>query len=840
MKKVFLLISIFFCLGIGTSRAQLTDMITFPTGWPYGSLTLTHKLYGMTSESGLYSKGVIFSIDTDAHNYKTLHDFDKTDGAGPGGSLTLSGTKFFGMTNTGGKNGPNGEGVIFTMDTNGNNYKVLFNFCCTNGYFPEGDVTLTGSKLYGMAQDGGAHSSGVIFAMDTNGSNYKILFNFNDSIGSGPAGDLTLSGTKFYGMTESGGKDYKGVIFSIDTNGHNYKILLQFNDTNGGYPYSSLTLLGDKLYGGASYGGAYNDGVIFTIDTNGSNYRIIHNFDGADGSDPWGVLNLSGGVLYGMAAGGGTYGYGVIYSIDTNGTNYSVLFNFNGGDGGSPRGGLTISGDVFYGLTYYGPDAYHGLAFKFYDTTMHLSIVGVNETCTGANNGYASTNAGGGYTPYTYSWAPVGKSTDTVTGLSIGTYTVTVKDIHGHIQTDSVTINPPAPLVVLANAVSNVLCNGNLTGKASAKVSGGTSPYTYSWAPTGGSGSTASYLSAGVYTVTVHDSCSSSALATVTITQPNVLNVSANITSSILCNGESNGVISATVSGGASPYTYLWSNSDTSPNITGLSAGTYTLQVIDNHECTGSATATITQPTILSLSVQITANELCNGEGNGSASSTVSGGISPYTYLWNNGETTSAASNLYIGLYQLIVTDNNGCITSASITITQPPAITIIPNSTPDTGNGNGSAWVNTSGGTTPYTYLWSPGGSTTDSIFGQLAGKYCCMVTDANGCKDNECVTINSDAGINNLLSNSDGITVYPNPGKGVFILQANSQQPIANSHIEIYNVLGEKVYSNNYQPVANGYQLSLSNQPNGVYFYRVITGNGNLVGEGKLVIEK
>jgi len=405
------------------------------------------------------------------------------------------------------------------------------------------------------------------------------------------------------------------------------------------------------------------------------------------------------------------------------------------------------------------------------------------------------------------------------------------------------------PLSIAISSQTNVLCFGGKGSATADSATGGVPHYTYSWSPNGGTNLTASNLTAGSYTVTATDNHGCTATASVIITQPSALSVSANVTANVLCNGGSNGGISSVVNGGTSPYTYLWSNLQNTPNITGLSAGTYTLNVTDNNGCTGSATVTITQPNALSVNANVTANVACNGGGNASASSVVSGGTLSYTYSWSdaNTQTTIAATGLSAGIYTVTVTDACGSSATASATITQPAILAIVKGSVPasSVSNCDGSAWVNVSGGTVVYTYLWNPGGATTDTIKNQCAGSYCCTVTDANGCVDSVCVSINAPTGVNEVNAEGEKVKVFPNPNNGRFTIEVNSEKLKGNNVTEIYNSLGQKVYSSSlipdsYRDHNSSFIIDLNGQSAGVYLYRITSENGDAISSGKFIIEK
>ncbi|MDO8366059.1 MAG: HYR domain-containing protein, partial [Saprospiraceae bacterium] len=374
-------------------------------------------------------------------------------------------------------------------------------------------------------------------------------------------------------------------------------------------------------------------------------------------------------------------------------------------------------------------------------TLLALSTTQVNVQCQGGSTGSIDLTVTGGGSPYTYSWTG-GATTQDRSGLAAGTYTVTVTDANNCVKTISATITEPATGIALTETHVNVLCNGGTTGSIDLIVSGGVSPYTYSW--TGGvTTQDRSGLAAGTYTVTVTDANACTKTLSATITQPTAIALTETHVN-VACNGGSNGTIDLTVTGGTGAYTYSWTGGVTTQDRSGLVAGTYTVTVTDANACTKTLSATITEPTIIVLT-ETHVNALCNGGSTGSIDLTVSGGVSPYTYSWTGGATTQDRSGLAAGTYTVTVTDANACTKTLSATITEPSAgITLIETHVNVLCNGysTGSIDLTPSGGTIPYTYSWT-GGATTQDHLNLAAGTYTVTVTDMNGCTKTLSATI-------------------------------------------------------------------------------------------------
>jgi gliding motility-associated-like protein len=356
-------------------------------------------------------------------------------------------------------------------------------------------------------------------------------------------------------------------------------------------------------------------------------------------------------------------------------------------------------------------------------------------TCVGANNGTATATVNTGTGPFTYSWSPGGMSTQTVTGLSAGTYTVHISGAGICPVTNTVTFTQPAGLS--ASAASTASTCGGSNGTATVTPAGGSGAYTYSWSPSGGTGAGASGLAAGSYTCTVTDANACTTTATATVTQPSTLSV-APATANLKCNGGTNGSASVFVTGGSAAYTYSWSPvAATTDTIKNLSAGTYTCLVTDASGCSFTVTATVTQPAVIQAK-PMQVNVSCNAASNGSASALVSGGTAAYSYSWTPGNATSdTIKGIPAGIYTCVITDANGCTSTLKDTLTEPSAIAgaIAQTNVLCHGASTGSAVITASGGISVYAYSWNAGLGVTDSAKNLAAGTYTCTITDSHNC---------------------------------------------------------------------------------------------------------
>ena len=386
-------------------------------------------------------------------------------------------------------------------------------------------------------------------------------------------------------------------------------------------------------------------------------------------------------------------------------------------------------------------------------------------SCNGGANGTATVAPTGGTPAYTYSWAPSGGTNATATGLSAGTYTVTVTDANACQTTRSFTINQPTALNTTAGSKTDVSCNGGGNGTATVSPTGGTPGYTYSWAPSGGTNATATGLAAGTYTVTVTDANACTGTKSFTITQPTALNTAAGSKTDVSCNGGGNGTATVAPTGGTPGYTYSWAPSGgTAATATGLSAGTYTVTVTDANACTGTKSFTINQPTALNTTAGSKTDVSCNGGTNGTATVTPTGGTPAYTYSWApSGGTAATATGLAPGTYTVTVTDANACTGTKSFTIAEPTALNTTAGSKTDVscnGGANGTATVAPTGGTPAYTYSWAPSGGTAATATGLAAGTYTVTVTDANACTGTKSFTITQPTALNTTAGSKTDVS--------------------------------------------------------------------------------
>jgi hypothetical protein len=361
-----------------------------------------------------------------------------------------------------------------------------------------------------------------------------------------------------------------------------------------------------------------------------------------------------------------------------------------------------------------------------------------NVSYIGGKNGSASATASGGIAPYKYSWAPVGGTNNAAANLSVGSYTITATDKNGCTGTRVVTITL---LTQLSKSTVAMVSTAHFSKNT------GTSPI---MAMSNNLGNSFSML-------TIND------------TTP----LSANITSinNVSCYGGSNGSATVTVSGGIPPYTYLWSDGETTSTVSGLHAGRYSVSVYDSNNSSMTLGVGIDQPTVLTVSITSQTNVSCHGGSNGSAIATVSGGTQPYTYSWTvNGGTNDTATNLSAGTYTVTVNDSNGCgSVTDTVTISQPATIRHNSKVLPGAGTGD------------------------------------------------------------DNQMDASSSVEVYPNPIKDITSIAVYEK---VDGELSIFDASGRQVYSDKITSDGNTVkQINIGNLPQGVYILKITSDGKEIV---------
>lgn len=385
-------------------------------------------------------------------------------------------------------------------------------------------------------------------------------------------------------------------------------------------------------------------------------------------------------------------------------------------------------------------------------TSTATAVVALNNTPPGAtlgasgnlncNNASINLIAGSGppASSLSHTWTKPDNSTvstgsDPVLNVNVpGTYTVLItNNQNGCTSTANATViqNPNVSAAAVSTLAS---CFGASDGSVSVTPGGGNGTYSYNW-NTGANTATVNNLGSGTYTVTVTDGENCTATATATVSQPEPIAVNASATPQT-ANGATDGTASAAPAGGTPGYTYEWSNGLGTATITGLLPGSYTVTVTDQNGCTAVAVVNVNAYNCTAAASIQVQNVSCTGANNGSATIVVSNGVAPFTYNWSTGGTGSTIQNLAPGSYSGTATDAANCPVEVLAVITEPSPL--LPNATATDASGvganDGTATAGPTGGTPPYTYLWTTGDMTAN-ITGLVAGIYTVTVTDDNDC---------------------------------------------------------------------------------------------------------
>ena len=406
--------------------------------------------------------------------------------------------------------------------------------------------------------------------------------------------------------------------------------------------------------------------------------------------------------------------------------------------------------------------------------TVLLTLTG--ESCPGSCDGTATATASNGNPPYSFSWTPPGTPStpgDSIhSGLCSDSYSVTITDAIGCISTDTFSITSTGLNLSIINVIPES-CFNACDGSATVVAGAGLAPFDYQWNITSPliTDSLATGLCVGNYVAVVTDALNCKDSIGTTITGPTLLTVSIDLTTPITCNNACDGVLSATVLGGTPGYTYLWSDGQTTPIANNLCADTIWVEVTDGNGCTAYDTLVLTEPTpILANETLFTpACNVCDG----SIELLPSGGTGPYTYLWTApiavaGEITPIVISLCADVYTVDIIDDNGCTNTFTFALSNTNAPDPNTTVTQPTCNNicDGSIVSNPTGGTAPYTYVWSPNANPPNNLFGSSISNLCpdifsVEVTDSLGC-----IGIETDTIINPtlLLANIDSSNITCN----------------------------------------------------------------------------
>jgi hypothetical protein len=331
---------------------------------------------------------------------------------------------------------------------------------------------------------------------------------------------------------------------------------------------------------------------------------------------------------------------------------------------------------------------------------------------------------------------PIDSGATTIVNPSSTTTYYAANQFNGALSScGSLTINiVPLPVVSFSNTI-HVACHGDSTGALFSSVGSGTSPFAYTWS-NGATTPNIQNLASGAYGLTVTDDYGCIDTISAVVDEPDALASSMSILSEPLCNGDQTGSAEVTVTGGVQPYQYFWTNGDNAALADSLGQGTYIIDILDANGCTLKDTADVAEPQAIVLDFSSLTHVTCPGGQDGALTAVAFGGTGGISFTWSTGGGGNSQSGLPSGVYAVTATDANGCASTHQDTITEPEPIQnnfaqgeTTCNDTPD-----GTLEISSTGGTSPYTYAWSNGG-TSALITGLDTGTYLVTITDAANC---------------------------------------------------------------------------------------------------------
>lgn len=378
----------------------------------------------------------------------------------------------------------------------------------------------------------------------------------------------------------------------------------------------------------------------------------------------------------------------------------------------------------------------------------------------------------------------------------------------------------PGPISI-SSILTDVSCFGYEDGAIAVTITGGNAPFTFLW-NTGATTASLTGLSGGQYLVTVTDSVGCEQVGSYTIDEPTAVTYSLS-GQNITCPGGADGSITSQVAGGSPPFSYVWNTGATSPNLSELESGIYSLTLTDANGCVFTTSIELTEPEPLAVAATTTP-ATCHDSEDAAISLSVSGANGGFQYAWSDGSNSAQVANLPAGTYTVTLTDQEDCSFTRSYTLSAPSPITA--NATIEEvsceGNEDGSIDLNPAGGNGGFTFSWSTG-SMNKSIRNLATGWYGVTLTDQEGCTLEEEFTIEITDDPRGCLKNLIIYEVFTPNGDGVnefWVIEGLENYP--ENTLELFNRWGQPVFrADNYNSQWQGTTTNGKPLPHGTYYY-------------------